>query len=160
MCFVGVSPDLSPRGAPLPVPRPQSTFGLHFCNNLDKVWICHWVIFLIVLKEITWYSHPLYLFLTKKRATEPFGEELSTLDCSNHKNMREKNRPYLTQRTHRTGLSSRQAPFKSPRHLSVNIDDLPQSNGELSVSYSSATSPQQFDKDLPGYFRKKWVLFP
>ncbi|KAI3467515.1 hypothetical protein Pfo_024178 [Paulownia fortunei] len=121
----GATDGLSPRGAPPSLPASQSTFALHFCSKLDD-----------------------------KRATKSFGEELSTLNRSDHTNMRE-NGSFATQRTQKIGLSSRQAPFKSPSHLSVHIDDPPQSNGEQSGSHSSTPSPHQSDKDVSGYSAKK-----
>ncbi|KAL7133073.1 hypothetical protein ABFS83_12G116500 [Erythranthe nasuta] len=125
----GATDSLSSRGAQPSMPPSQSLFGSKFCSKLDD-----------------------------DKSSKPFEKELSTLNCSNHRNMRE-NRPFSSHGTHRIGLSSRTTPFRSPspRHLSVNVDDPPQSNGELSGRHSSAPSPQQSAEDLPSYFTKKEI---
>ncbi|KAL0336154.1 UNVERIFIED_CONTAM: Ubiquitin-like-specific protease 1D [Sesamum radiatum] len=121
----GATDDLSPRGVPPSSPASQSSFALHFCSKLDD-----------------------------KGATKSFTEELSTLNCSGCKTRRE-NGSFLTQKTQKTGLSSRQAPFKSPSHLSVKNDECLQSSGGQLGSHSSTASPHQSEKDVSGCFSKK-----
>ncbi|KAK4429845.1 Ubiquitin-like-specific protease 1D [Sesamum alatum] len=121
----GASDDLSPRGVPPSSPASQSTFALHFCSKLDD-----------------------------KGPTKSFSEELSTLNSSGCKSRRE-NGSFLTQKTQKTGLSSRQAPFKSPSHLSVKNDECLHSSGGQLGSHSSTASPHQSDKDVSGCFLKK-----
>ncbi|KAK4402800.1 Ubiquitin-like-specific protease 1D [Sesamum angolense] len=58
-------------------------------------------------------------------------------------------------KTQKTGLSSRQAPFKSPSHLSVKNDECLQSSGGQLGSHSSTASPYQSEKDVSGCFSKK-----
>ncbi|KAL0357934.1 UNVERIFIED_CONTAM: hypothetical protein Scaly_1479100 [Sesamum calycinum] len=124
----GATDDLSPRGVPPSSPASQSSFALHFCSKLDD-----------------------------KGATKSFTEELSTLNCSGCKTRRE-NGSFLTQKTQKTGLSSRQAPFKSPSHLSVKNDECLQSSGGQLGSHSSTASPHQSEKDVSGCFSKNWDL--
>ncbi|KAL0385558.1 UNVERIFIED_CONTAM: hypothetical protein Sradi_2950100 [Sesamum radiatum] len=121
----GATDALSPRGVPPSSPASQSTFALHFCSKLDD-----------------------------KGPTKSFTEELSTLNCSGCKTRRE-NGSFLTQKTQKTGLSSRQAPFKSPSHLSVKNDECLESSGGQLGSHSSTASPHQSDKDVSGCFSKK-----
>ncbi|XP_020551435.1 ubiquitin-like-specific protease 1D isoform X3 [Sesamum indicum] len=91
--------------------------------------------------------------LDDKGPTKSFTEELSTLNCSGCKTRRE-NGSFLMQKT-QMGLSSRQAPFKSPSHLSVKNDECLQSSGGQLGSHSSTASPHQSDKDVSGSFSKK-----
>ncbi|KAH6770776.1 hypothetical protein C2S52_015579 [Perilla frutescens var. hirtella] len=96
-----------------PPPKPASEFASHFCSKLDN-----------------------------ERATRCFGEELSLLNRSDHKRIRE-NRPFSAPLTQKRGFSSRQAPFKSPHHLSVNIDNQQQTR----IYASNPSSPHPSDRD-------------
>ncbi|KAL8534145.1 hypothetical protein ACS0TY_010230 [Phlomoides rotata] len=90
--------------------------------------------------------------LNDEKATKCFGEELSTLNCSGgHNNMRERV-PFSAQRR---DISSRQTSFKSPRHLSVDIDNVPQSDEQQCGSHSSNMCADQSDKNVPSCSIKK-----
>ncbi|KAL8519024.1 hypothetical protein ACS0TY_010099 [Phlomoides rotata] len=90
--------------------------------------------------------------LNDGKATKCFGEELSTLNCSGgHNNMRECV-PFSAQRR---DISSRQTSFKSPRHLSVDIDNVPQSDEQQCGSHSSNMCADQSDKNVPSCSIKK-----
>ncbi|KAG6426423.1 hypothetical protein SASPL_110646 [Salvia splendens] len=97
---------------------PASEFGLIFCSKLDT-----------------------------ERANDSSEEELSTLDQSDHKKIRER-KPFLAQITQKQDLSSRQTPFNSPNHLSANIGDQQQTNGEKQGIRASNSSSHPSDKDV------------
>ncbi|GFQ05929.1 ubiquitin-like-specific protease 1d [Phtheirospermum japonicum] len=90
--------------------------------------------------------------LDDKRPAKSFTNEMSTLNCCDYKR---ENGPFVAPRTQKIGLSSRQAPFKSPNHLSVHTNDPSQSNREHFGRHSSTPSPRQPDKGVSGYFEKK-----
>ncbi|KAL6571816.1 hypothetical protein OROHE_002685 [Orobanche hederae] len=90
--------------------------------------------------------------LDDKRPTKSFTEELSTLNRCDSKRA---NIQFLAQRTNKIGLSSRQAPFKSPNYLSVHTNDSSQSNGEHFRSHSRSPSPRRPDKDFSDFLEKK-----
>ncbi|KAL6547285.1 hypothetical protein OROMI_023006 [Orobanche minor] len=124
--FVGATDDLASHGVPTSVSASQSEFASHFCSILDDKF--------------------------KQRPTKSFTEELSTLNRCDSKRA---NRQFLAQRTHKIGLSSRQAPFKSPNYLSVHTNDSSQSNGEHFRSHSRSPSPRRPDKDFSDFLEKK-----
>ncbi|KAL1550874.1 Ulp1 peptidase [Salvia divinorum] len=97
---------------------PASEFGLNFCSKLDS-----------------------------ERANDSSKAELSTMDQSDHKKIRE-HKPFLAQITQKQGLSSRQTPFKSPNHLSANTGDQQQTNGEKRGIHASNSSSHPSDKDV------------
>ncbi|KAG6426410.1 hypothetical protein SASPL_110633 [Salvia splendens] len=104
---------------------PASEFGLIFCSKLDT-----------------------------ERANDSSEEELSTLDQSDHKKIRER-KPFLAQITQKQDLSSRQTPFNSPNHLSANIGDQQQTNGEKQGIRASNSSSHPSDKDVSCLSTKK-----
>ncbi|KAL2546910.1 Ubiquitin-like-specific protease [Forsythia ovata] len=93
---------------------------------------------------------------TGHRVTNAFGKEISALYCCDSKNVR-RNGQLLSQGTDKSGVSSRQMPFKSPNHLLGNTDKQLQSNNERRGRHSSTPSPSS-EEDLPGRFSKKYVL--
>ncbi|XP_051121988.1 ubiquitin-like-specific protease 1D isoform X2 [Andrographis paniculata] len=108
--------DRSTCGAPPSRPVSQSTFALRFCSTMDD----------------------------KELPKKAFTHELSTLNHSDHQIM-ERNEAVLSQGTQRLSSSSRKVPFKSPTHLSVNIDDPPQlSDKDASVSDSLLNKRSSF----------------
>ncbi|XP_057774587.1 ubiquitin-like-specific protease 1D isoform X3 [Salvia miltiorrhiza] len=108
-----------------PPSKPTSEFAFQFCSKLDK-----------------------------ERTNRSFQEELSTLNQSDHKKIRE-HKPFLAQITQKHGLSSRQTPFKSPNHLSANIGNQQQTNGEKRGIKASNSTSNLSDKDVSGRSTKK-----
>ncbi|XP_047962295.1 ubiquitin-like-specific protease 1D isoform X2 [Salvia hispanica] len=108
-------------------------------------------------------SHPLapasefgLIFCSKldtERAND-CSEAESTLEQSDHKKIRER-KPFLAQITQKQDLSSRQTPFKSPNHLSANISDQQQTNGEKRGIHASNSSSHPSDKDVSCSSTKK-----
>ncbi|KAL3654070.1 hypothetical protein CASFOL_003751 [Castilleja foliolosa] len=90
--------------------------------------------------------------LDDKRPAKSFTNEMSTLNSCNYKR---ENGPFVAQRTQKISSSSRQAPFKSPNHLSVHTNDSSQSNHEHFGRHLSTSSPRHPDKGVSGYFEKK-----
>lgn len=96
----------------------------------------------------------LFLFLFKQRANRSFEVELSTLNQSDKKKLKE-HKPFSAQITQKQGLSSRQTPFKSPNHLSANISNQQQTNGEKQGIHASNSSSHPSDKDVSCLSTKK-----
>ncbi|XP_042048978.1 ubiquitin-like-specific protease 1D isoform X2 [Salvia splendens] len=84
--------------------------------------------------------------LDTERANDCPGAE-STLEQSDHKKIRER-KPFLAQITQKQDLSSIQTPFKSPNHLSANISDQQQTNGEKRGIHASNSSSHPSDKNV------------
>lgn len=159
MYFVGLTNDLSHPGAP--PSKPASAFTLLFGNKMENdVCVCHELLFsLIVLipqrdNFVSDIFH-LFLFLLKQNATKCFREELHTLNQSDPQKIRE-HKPFSPQIIkQKKGLSSRQAPFKSPSHLPVTIDGRKRNYGEQRGFHAYNTSPHPSDKDASCCLTKK-----
>ncbi|XP_022865539.1 uncharacterized protein LOC111385387, partial [Olea europaea var. sylvestris] len=124
--FVGVS-DVSRPQALSSVPTSQSLFASCFSSKLDDK--------------------------TGNQATNAFEKEMSALSRCDSKNKRG-NGQFQSHGTRKSGLSSRQMPFKSPNHLLGNTDKQLQPNEEQRGRNSSTPSPCS-EEDLPGCFSKK-----
>ncbi|KAL2519518.1 Ubiquitin-like-specific protease 1D [Abeliophyllum distichum] len=123
---VGAS-DGSKPGALSSVPTSQSHFASCFSSKLDDK--------------------------TAHRVTNAFEKEISALYRCDSKNVRG-NGQLPSQGIDKSGVSSRQMPFKSPNHLLGNADKQLQSNDEQRGRHSSTPSPSS-EEDLPGCFSKK-----
>ncbi|KAL3631032.1 hypothetical protein CASFOL_024016 [Castilleja foliolosa] len=134
---IDATDDLASRGAPTSMPASQSLFALSFCSKLDNNLEGGYLI-----------TNPLF----KQRPAKSFTSEMSTLNRCDYKR---ENRKFVDLGTKQIGLSSRQAPFKSPNHLSVHTNDSSQSNRGHFRRHSSTASPRQPNKSVSGYFEIK-----
>ncbi|GER32248.1 sentrin/sumo-specific protease [Striga asiatica] len=87
--------------------------------------------------------------LDEKGPIKSFSEELSTLNRCSHERG---SGSFLVQKT---GVSSRQAAFKSPSYLSVQMNGRSQSTRDKSGGRSSCSPPFRSNKDYSNYHEKR-----
>ncbi|CAA0814142.1 Ubiquitin-like-specific protease 1D [Striga hermonthica] len=90
--------------------------------------------------------------LDEKRPIKSFSEELSTLNRCSHER---ESGSFLVQKT---GVSLRQAAFKSPSYLSVQMNHTSQPNRDKSGGRSSCSPPFRSNKDYSSYHEKRYYF--